>query len=263
MAQRMFHESGQDGRSVLGMVAVQVEKDPKTGATVVRSVAPVSTETSATLATTVFDDGRKSIHAVAGSGCQPSTEELGQILSAVDGVGMRVMLDEVTVTPNEESKMVHTEANRIPVGGLQGQHNSRTPKSDAKVELDNTMVVRDATGKEVNMDDRNLEENPVTLVFLGYTNATQETQDMLTAERVIITDDGDEHMLRPQSTLHGGTDQELQGKEGEMQQNIPLKEKPQTAQSQEDNLDKESSSTDAKEGKSQSKRKTCQCCSVM
>ncbi|TMS15525.1 Palmdelphin [Larimichthys crocea] len=62
MAQRMFHESGQDGRSVLGTVAVQVERDPKTGATVVRSVAPVSAPAGAPMATTVFDDGRKSIH---------------------------------------------------------------------------------------------------------------------------------------------------------------------------------------------------------
>ncbi|XP_054615628.1 paralemmin-2-like isoform X2 [Dunckerocampus dactyliophorus] len=272
---------------VLGMVAVQVEKDPKTGATVVRSVAPMSTETSAPPATTVFDDGRKSIHAVAGSGCQPSTEELGQILSVVDGVGMRVVLDEVPVTPNEaEYKMVHAEANRIPFGGMQcfpaqgmSKKNymqfdsSRSPNSDAKLGIEvtcesmgaedvNTMVVRDATGKEVNMEDRNLEENPVTLVFLGYTNSTQEMQDMLTAERVIITEDGDEHMLGPQSTLHSGTDQEV-GTEGEMQQNIPLKENDQTAQAQEDNADKESSSTHAKEEKSQSKRKTCQCCSVM
>ncbi|XP_074513311.1 uncharacterized protein LOC141781447 [Sebastes fasciatus] len=115
MAQRMFHDGGQEGRSVLGSLAVQVERDPKTGATVVRSVAPVSTPAGVPTATSVFDDGRKSIHAVGGSGSQPSSEELGQILSFVDGVGMKVLLDEVTVTPNK-AEAKKEKAKRAPEG---------------------------------------------------------------------------------------------------------------------------------------------------
>ncbi|XP_061741531.1 paralemmin-1-like [Nerophis ophidion] len=254
MAQMTLHQSGQDGRSVLGMVAVQVERDPKTGTTVVRSVAPVSTEIGAPLAETVFDDGRKSIHAVAGPGCPPSTEELGQILSAVDGVGMKVMLDEVTVTPKKaESQRIPADAHRTPVGETQcviSKDRESTGTEDV-----NATVVPDPTVKELNMEDRDLEESPITLVFLGYTSESQQEPDMLTAERVLITEDGDEQILGQQS------EQEAV-KGSNMRQNIPPKEKDPTARVQEDNGE-ESSPINTKEGKAPSKRKTCQCCSVM
>uniref|UniRef100_A0A672GH39 Paralemmin n=1 Tax=Salarias fasciatus TaxID=181472 RepID=A0A672GH39_SALFA len=155
---------------------VQVERDPKTGATVVRSVAPVSAPAGGPNATTVFDDGRKSIHALGGSAAQPSTEELGQILSAIDGVGMKVLLEEVAVTPNKaEAKSEDERGNRS-----------------------TTMVVTDVAQQE----------GPVTLMFLGYTDGTtgedeaQEDQGgPITVERVMITEDGEEHVLGPQTSL--------------------------------------------------------------
>ncbi|XP_061555964.1 uncharacterized protein LOC133414548 [Phycodurus eques] len=283
MAQRMLQESEKDGRSVLGMLTVQVERDPKTGATVGKSVAPMSTPASGTMAITVFDDSRKSIRAVDGSGYHPSPEELAKILSVIDGVGMQVMLDEVTVTPNEaEPQLVNTEVNRVPVKEMKAHVNQpgskenymplnshTSPNSEAQLTTEvtsssmrleedaNVMVVRDTAGKEVTMEDRDLEESPITLVFLGYTDSTntQEDSNMLTAERVIITEDGEEH---------SATDQEV-GKESqsEMYQDIPLKEKDQTSQVQEDHANKESSSPAVEERKGPSKHKTCQCCSVM
>ncbi|XP_061160000.1 paralemmin-1-like [Syngnathus typhle] len=269
MAQRTFQESGEDGRSVLGMLTVQVERDPKTGATVVKSVSPMSTPASGPLASAVFDDGRKSIHAVGGSGCNPSTEELGQILSIVDGVGMQVMLDEVTVT--------NAEANGIPVKQIQVPVNQESKEKRVKFdspqrpedkmttdvsrpsmtfeENPNVMVVSDATGNEVTMEDCDLEESPVTLVFLGYTDSTttQENPDMLIAERVIIAEDGEEHSVADKET----------GKENEMYQDVPLKGKDQRSQIQEDNATKESSSPNVEGRKGPSKHKSCQCCSVM
>ncbi|XP_040917593.1 paralemmin-1-like isoform X2 [Toxotes jaculatrix] len=203
MAQRMFQESGQDGRSVLGMLAVQVERDPKTGATIVRSVAPVSTPAAAPQATTVFDDGRKSIHAVGGSGGQPSAKELGQILSVIDGVGMKALLDEVTVVPSKaEKKTENAEASRTPkekVLSLSTHHamskenttqldSLRSYNVEAELSIEDgavsvgkkedkkedrsIMALSDMEGQVDNVDDQRLEEGPVTLVFLGYTDAT-------------------------------------------------------------------------------------------
>ncbi|XP_077414514.1 uncharacterized protein LOC144044156 [Vanacampus margaritifer] len=283
MAQRTFQECGKDGRSVLGMLTVQVERDPKTGATVVKSVAPKPTPASGPPATTVFDDGRKSIHAVGGSDCHPSTEELEQILSVVDGVGMQVMLDEVTITSNEaEPELVNAEANGVPVKKIQALVNQsvsgencmqldspRRPNFEEKMttevngasvrfeEDSNVMVVRDTAGKEVTMEDCDLEESPVTLVFLGYTDSTtaQEEPDMLVAERVIITEDGEECSMADKKA----------GKESEseMYPDIPLKGNDQRAQVQEDKANQESSSPTVEEQKGPLKRKTCQCCSVM
>ncbi|XP_057673635.1 palmdelphin-like [Corythoichthys intestinalis] len=282
MAQRMFQESGKDGRSVLGMLTVQVERDPKTGAAVVKSVAPMTTPVSEPLATTVFDDGRRSIHAVCESGFHPSTEELGQILSFVDDVGMQVMLDEVTVTANEtEPKLDNAEANGVPVKKTQASVNRSmskenhlsvnrhiSPNSEANLMTEvsasmrsekdaNVMVLRDTSGKEVTMEDQDLEESPVTLLFLGYTDSTttQEDPNMLTAERVIISDDGEENSVADQGA----------GKENpsDMYRNISPKENVQTSQVLEDRANKKSSAPAAEDGKSPSKRKTCQCCSVM
>ncbi|XP_077590436.1 uncharacterized protein LOC144208454 isoform X1 [Stigmatopora nigra] len=280
MAQRMFQESGKDGRSVLGMLTVQVERDPKTGAAVVKSIAPMSKPVSESLATTVFDDGRRSIHAVSELGLRPSTEELGQILNIVDDVGMQVMLDEVTVTPNVTGlQLDHAEADSVPVKKIQASVNPsmskenhlplqspRAPNSDANLTKEvssanmrfendtNIMVVSDTSGKEVTMVDQDLKESPVTLMFLGYTDSTttQEDPNMLTAERVIISQDGEEHSV---------ADQEV-GKESpsDMQCNISLEKNVQTPP---ENADKKSSSPAIEDGKSPSKHKTCQCCSVM
>ncbi|XP_033983048.1 uncharacterized protein LOC117480012 [Trematomus bernacchii] len=289
MAQRTFPESGQDGRSVLGMLSVQVERDPKTGATVIRSVAPLSSPSGAT--TTVFDDGRKSIHAVGGSGNQPSSEELGQILSIVDGVGMRVLLDEVTVTP-EEVKMKNEDANKAPKGKLLSvfsrqneeetpQDTSRSYEFDLKTqecsgnkevdrsntfdlktqecsgnkEVDRSNKLRDIPGEVDNVEDLNLEEGPVTLVFMGYSDQSQEEDEgPITVERVMINEEGEETVLGPQTPQ----------KESKEFQDIPLDGNGVKVQGEEaDEGLHDSSSPSIAEGGGTPKRKSCQCCSVM
>ncbi|KAI4792799.1 hypothetical protein KUCAC02_033143 [Chaenocephalus aceratus] len=347
MAQRTFPESGQDGRSVLGMLSVQVERDPKTGATVIRSVAPLSSPSGAT--TTVFDDGRKSIHAVGGSGNQPSSEELGQILSIVDGVGMRVLLDEVTVTP-EEVKMKNEDANKAPKGKLLSvfsrQNEEETPQDTSRsyefdlktqecsgnnevdrsnefdlktqecsgnneVDRSNTLdlktqecsgnnevdrsnefdlktqecsgnnevdrsnefdlktqecsgnnevdrsnlAVRDIPGEVDNVEDLNLEEGPVTLVFMGYSDQSQEEDEgPITVERVMINEEGEETVLGPQTPR----------KESKEFQDIPLDGNGAKVQGEEaDEGLHNSSSPSVAEGGGTPKRKSCQCCSVM
>ncbi|XP_018554226.1 uncharacterized protein LOC108898710 [Lates calcarifer] len=307
MAQRMFHESGEDGRSVLGMLAVQVERDPKTGATVVRSVAPVSTPAGAPTATTVFDDGRKSIHAVGGSGEQPSTEELGQILSVIDGVGMKALLDEVTVTP---TKAEIVEASFTPEEKVLSFSTHHPMAKESNMQLDSSrsynleaeestedcvvcvgneedkkedrgiIAVRDIAGTIDNVEDQKLEEGPVTLVFLGYTDATtgqddnqEDDEGMLTAERVIITDDGEELVLGPEtsasppSTLNKAAEQEGgKGSQDEVFQDIPLDGNKAGVKVQDEKGDRglhKANSASIAEGENTSKSKTCQCCSVM
>nr|XP_046272517.1 uncharacterized protein LOC124073970 isoform X2 [Scatophagus argus] len=296
MAQKMFHESREDGRSVLGTLAVQVERDPRTGATVIRSVAPVSTPAGGPMATTIFDDGRKSIHTVGGAGGQPSTEELGQILSVIDGVGMKVLLDEVTVTSNNtETKKENEVASEENVLSFPTHHamsvednelldSSTSYNLDAELGTEDCassmenkvdekedrsiMVVREIPGEVVNIEDQNLEECPVTLVFLGYTDSTydqghgqEENEGMLTVERVIITDEGEELVLAPASPQV-----EIESK-GQVFQDLPLEENGAAgAELQGEEGDKElhnSSLHSTAEREGTSKRKTCQCCSVM
>lgn len=299
MAQRRFHGSGQYGRSVLGTVAVQVERDHKTGASIVRSVAPVSTLAGAPTANTVFDDGRKSIHAVGAVGGQPSTKELGQILSAIDGVAMEVLLDEVTVTPNKlETKIEKVEANKAPEGkGLSFSTHHATSKEDKKqsdssrsynlelgredcnVSIGNKeerkedrsmMVAGDIAGQVDKVDDQRLEEGPVTLVFMGYTDATadggqsQEDYDgMITVERVLITDDGEEHVLGPETPAAPQAGKESQD---QVFQDVPLEGNGAGVKVQGEEDDKglhNSCSPSTTKGEGTPKRKTCQCCSVM
>ncbi|XP_066498517.1 enolase-phosphatase E1-like [Hoplias malabaricus] len=81
-------ENGQLERSVLGMLEVQVEIDPNTGASSIMSKAPLSAEAL----------GAK------GEGIQHSKEELCQILNAISDVGMQTILDrnEEQGEPKEE-----------------------------------------------------------------------------------------------------------------------------------------------------------------
>ncbi|KAK9535622.1 hypothetical protein VZT92_007994 [Zoarces viviparus] len=287
MAQRMFHESGQEGRSVLGMLAVQVERDPKTGATVVRSVAPMSSPAGVPMATTVFDDGRKSIHAVGGSGSQPSTEELGQILSFVDGVGMKVLLDEVAFTPNqEETEMERVDASRAPKGQVVSFSTHRVVSKDDYTQLEvprsddleaelgiecsamgheednkedgSIMAVRDIAGEVDNVEDLRLEEGPVTLVFLGYTDGDQEDHEgMLTAQRVIITEEGEEHILGPETSASP-----QEGKESRVFHDVPLEGNGAGVEVQGETGD-DGRQNSSSPSKATSKPKTCRCCSVM
>lgn len=281
---------------------MQVERDPKTGATVVRSVAPVSAPAGAPMATTVFDDGRKSIHAVGGVGGQPSTEELGQILSVIDGVGMKVLLDEVTISPNRaETKIENADANRAPEGKVLSfsTHHAMSEEDstqldisrsyDMKAELGiedcaasmgnkddkqedrSTLVLRDVAGEVVNVEDPNLEDGPVTLVFLGYADSTddqgqdQEDQGMLTVERVIITDDGEELVIGPETSASPQAEKESQDQE--VFQDVPLEgDGAAGVKAQPEEGDKglhNSSLPTIGEGGGTAKRKTCKCCSVM
>lgn len=345
------------------MVAVQVERDHKTGATVIRSVAPVSAPSGAAMVTTVFDDGRKSVHAIGGTGGQPSAEELGQILSVIDGVGMTALLNEVTITPQKEEMIIreerdnkHAEEREERVSfypshttlsqddtavsneacldrsgsrgvgteqGIEGCAQSGGEEEDE--EGDNSIVVVREVGRKV--DDvegggveYRMEEGPVTLTFLGYTDAAagqgqaqaqglgvdvgqEDHGGILTVERVIITDEGEERELEPADTAPpqassapgtgldtsseglkdsvvaaGGGDGNLEttadlgGEAGEgvsqegVFQDINLEGNGARVNTQGEGGDKgahDSASPSRAEGGGTPKHKTCQCCSIM
>lgn len=216
--------------TVLGTLAVQIERDPKTGNTIVTSVTPVSTADGAPTTTTLFDDGRKSIHAVGAQGNQPSTEELGQILSVIDGIGMEMVLDNVTVSPSRaeakqeqwgskrvtESKGLHV-TNYITSSGegskqvdsynsdtkmLKASCASSTDNKADKKEDRSIVTLEDIARETGHAQVQSLEHDPVTLVFMGYRDSISGKghkddvdEGMLTAERVMITDDGEEYVL--------------------------------------------------------------------
>ncbi|XP_020794279.2 paralemmin-1-like [Boleophthalmus pectinirostris] len=297
MAQRIYHESGHEGRSVLGMLAVQVEKDPKTGATIVRSVTPVSGTPDSQLAPTIFDDGRKSIHAVGGSAEQPSSEELGQILSVIDGVGMTALLDDVTITPKREITKVEVtksgqgkavSSNQL----MPSVNNSKGPdfkekdrfanvsKTVAATEVRQKTLVIDSSPQVEMTESEMLCEGPVTLMFMGYTDGrgdgedlgVEEPQGMLTAERVIITDDGEELVIGPDSIAPSqkpAEDMAAQKAPKESQdkavfQEVPLEgQKEQVPQKVDEGENGHQKSESTAEGQGKPKRKTCQCCTVM
>ncbi|XP_062263208.1 uncharacterized protein LOC133970417 isoform X2 [Platichthys flesus] len=287
MAKRMFHESGDDGRSVMGMLTVQVERDPKTGATVVKSVAPTSAGGGERVHT-VFDDGRKSIHTVGGSGGQPSTEELGQILSLIDGVGMEALLDEVTVVPNvTEVKTEKVEASGILKEKLSSFSTHHAASKDNVLDrsyvLEAEPSVEDSGRREdimaggdvgiEDVDDPRLKDGPVTLLFLGYTDATsgqgdgqEEEEGMLTVERVIITEDGEEYLMEPETAASppsGSNEAAEQEVERELQ-DVPLEGAGAKVQREDgDKGLREPLSPSSAETGDTSKPKTCRCCSVM
>lgn len=264
----------------MGMLAVQVEKDPKTGTTTVKTVTPMSSSADVSKATAVFDDGRKSIHTVSGLEDQPSTEELDQILSVVSGVGLNVLLNEVAVTPSKaevKTENVQSSTNPeenilsfIPCDAMPKKQldSSGSDKSGGGIKRekcavsvrnthDKTMtVVRDAAEAEDETVCERLGEDPVTLLFLGYTDATADQENhggMLTAERVVITEDGEEFTLTPEtseslrSPRSQGEEKEADNRSG---QDAPLGGHEAEVQVQE-------------EVKEKGKRTRCQCCSVM
>ncbi|XP_038152654.1 paralemmin-2-like isoform X1 [Cyprinodon tularosa] len=289
MAQRMSHEdSGQDGRSVLGMLAIQVERDPKTGATIVKSVAPISSAPAAPTSTTIFDDGRKSIHTVGRLEGEPSTKELGEILSVINDVGMTVLLDEVTVTPNKpevtagniesRNKQDDNSLSFITPNGTSKENVPQLDNSENKMEAERmtqSFTVRnmDHETKDTeeileNLEGKSLEEGPVTLVFMGYTDGTPEDvqnqedyEGMLTAEHVIITEDGEEYVVEPGNSA---PIQSASTKEREEQ----TEEKPQDKTLQDVPLDDDDEAQpetqrESSVGNEAKKRKKCKCCSVM
>lgn len=280
MAQRMYHESGQDGRSVLGMLAVQVEKDPKTGATIVRSVTPVSAPNDPQMTSTIFDDGRKSIHAVGGTGAQPSSEELGQILSVIDGVGMKAILEDVKITPTQKKV---EESKKVPEVRVTSKENNLQIFEEEVVTGAKTVNNTDVRKKTVAVDSspkvevtegEMLCEGPVTMVFMGYSDGPSEGEameaeehvGMLTAERVIITEEGEELVLGQESTVppQKALDKaaETVKESPDTFQDIPLDGKSEQAPEQREEGEKGLQTTTA-EGQGKPKRKTCQCCVVM
>ncbi|XP_047215490.1 paralemmin-2-like [Girardinichthys multiradiatus] len=291
MAKRMSHkDSGQEGRSVLGMLAVQVERDPKTGATVVKSVAPISSPTGTQTSTTIFDDGRKSIHTVGSSVGEPSNEEIGEILSAINNVGMTVVLDEVVVTPNKtEMTTGNGESNKnqgdevlnfITRNGTSKEDNTQVDSSINKLDVEKIkqcisvripdhetkMITKETSEILDKMDSQSLEKAPVTLLFLGYTDATPEDvhnqedyEGMLTAERVIITEDGEEHVIEPgtSASLQLPSAKESKQEAKKTSQDTTLQDVPLDDNEAEPETQREDSV--GNEGKP----KKCQCCSVM
>ncbi|KAG7266847.1 hypothetical protein CRUP_027307 [Coryphaenoides rupestris] len=210
------------------MVAVQVERDPRTGATVVRSVAPISAPGAATgaMTTTVFDDGRKSVHAIGGGGAQPSAEELGRILNAIDGVGMTVLLDDVAMTATMAAGLEvapdgeRAGESRSAAASVNGTHrvievSSETGLGEGPavamtgglvepgVPLREGVGQPDATEAAAVADS----ETPVTLTFLGYADTDQQEAPegvalgrddhggVLTVERVVIEEEEEEEVL--------------------------------------------------------------------
>ncbi|CAL9693566.1 unnamed protein product [Knipowitschia caucasica] len=288
MAQRIYHEGGKDGRSVLGMLAVQVEKDPKTGASIVRSVTPVSGAAGPQVANSIFDDGRKSIHAVGGSAAQPSSEELGQILSVIDGVGMTALLGEVTVTPtpetvkaedsqkSQENDLSFSTVNHSKGPDIKGR-TEKVPKTIAASEVMQKTLVVDSPSKVELTDNEMLCEGPVTLMFMGYTDGRAdaeepgaEPQGMLTAERVIITDEGEELVLGqdsaapPQKDKGDMTAQKAakESQDAPLFQDVPLGGANE-AKPREGGENGQQKPEHVAEPQEKSKCKACQCCTVM
>lgn len=73
-----------------------MERDPKTGATTIKSMAPLSAAAVEAAGEAVFDDGRRTVHAIRGvEGSPHLEEELSQILNAISEVVMQTILDGV------------------------------------------------------------------------------------------------------------------------------------------------------------------------
>lgn len=277
----------------MGMLAVQVEKDPKTGATIVRSVTPVSAPSDHHTSPSIFDDGRKSIHAVGASATQPSSEELGQILSAIDGVGMTALLDDVSVTTTSKTTKDAKKAHdKVPsnVKEVTSKNSAKPLHLKEKREMDTVtktidtceirqkpLVANSSPAVEV-AESEMLCEGPVTLVFMGYTDgrpeeeslgAETEPQGMLTAERVIITDEGEELVLGQESAVPSQKSPEPVAdkkapKETQVFQEVPLDGKNEQAPAKvEDGEKGQQKSESIADVQGKPKRKTCQCCTVM
>ncbi|XP_067089247.1 paralemmin-1-like isoform X2 [Osmerus mordax] len=253
-SQMMFHENGQDDRSVLGMVAVQVERDPRTGATTIRSVAPVSAAgvpaDGIPTGATVFDDGRKRVLALGGSGgAQPSAEELDQVLSALDGVGMEMVLGEASALPRggrrgddggEEGDAPCDPTQEAPWReGLAENDESLSSYENPEVEVEIEGCYESGGEDDEDYGGRReegglgggwpnqeeadgdgggygTEDGPVTLTFLGYTEAAEAGQSLghedrgglLTVERVIIADEEDVREPGREGEAGGGREEE-------------------------------------------------------
>ncbi|KAG9343947.1 hypothetical protein JZ751_013336 [Albula glossodonta] len=206
---------------ILGVVEVQVERDLKTGATVIRSVAPRG-EAGVAAGEKVFDDGRRSImRVVGGAGPDPDPEELGQILDVLKGAGLQAVLGGVKVVPNGKDKED---------AGVEGKQQGAETKEE-KEEGRGTAVERNGFEEEDNCADAThnapqqrqegrpstecpqvavggeqqgkgtegggaWEGGPVTMTFLGFQElepgSGSDAGAIIRAERVVVTDEEDE-----------------------------------------------------------------------
>ncbi|KAL0993016.1 hypothetical protein UPYG_G00102220 [Umbra pygmaea] len=230
MATTVSRENSPEGRTVLGRVAVQVERDVKTGATRVRSVMPVSAAPGP-LGDNVFSDSRKSVRKIGAAQGQPSAEELGQILCVIDRVGMQVLLDDAPVTPDQEAEgaasslltnedVSDTVAVKKAGGGIEqaGDLEDRAPQKALGDTGDNEteevgpgpLADLGCTKEEVeilrhpeddNLDEEmhgDLHEGTVTLTFLGYTETGSQSGEPVQhgeVERVIISEVGEDRVV--------------------------------------------------------------------
>lgn len=280
--------------TVLGTLAVQIERDPKTGNTTVTSVTPVPTADGAPKATTLFDDGRKSIHAVGTRENQPSTEELGQILSVIDGIGMEMVLDKVTVLPSRvDAKQEQRGSNRVTESkGLHATSYNASSEESSKHEdscksynldpqllrvsgassMDNKagkgedrsiVTLEDIARETGSTQVQSLEHDPVTLVFMGYRDSVSDKghddevdEGMLTAERVIITDDGEEYVVGQETSPK--TEKEL-----ETPVSLDTGVKVQGEEVVKTPCESASPKIGEQKGDGPSKCKKCKCCVVM
>ncbi|XP_061079220.1 paralemmin-1-like [Conger conger] len=209
--------NGQEVRSVLGVVELQVERDLKTGATVILSVAPVAPNLAGAAGETVFDDGRRSVQAVGDTGAPPGPEELGQILDVLTGAGLQALLGDTKKGERSEERdnqearreeeeevqqeVQHTcaEENGFEVDtdvGSASTHNALqqevTASPSASQERRESPQVGGA-GKGGRHTEAEGWGGPVTMTFLGFAEVGPEEEgEVIRAERVIITEEGDE-----------------------------------------------------------------------
>ncbi|XP_066564089.1 paralemmin-3 [Amia ocellicauda] len=236
-------ENGQGTRTVLSTMAVTVEKDHKTGATVVHSVVPLSTEDVQLTGEKVFDDGRKTVHAVGVAVGMPSPEEVGLVLSAISKKAteepkLEELKTEPTVIQNGDARSPEPDESVPAVENsltgdahsLPSSHSPPQSHHEGKPETNGPVGASESAGDEspeepsaeaaqgdsqpprqetedVSIrgpeDMGGLGEGAVTLTFLGFSEAGPEeeiegaTGAVIRAERVIITEEGDELPVDP------------------------------------------------------------------
>ncbi|XP_062386917.1 nucleolin-like [Sardina pilchardus] len=202
-------QNGGEDRSVLGRLEVRVERDLRTGATVVKSVAPLPPGDPpgvTPMETVVFDDGRKCVRAVSGgpSGAQSeaSAEDLDRVLNTLDEVGVPVLLEaRGLVAPSveglggrEEAEVEEEELEEEEEEEEDTEEETLDPKEDSVNMREES--VGDADGvwekgesadeKVIDTEEEEEEEeeeeafrpeeglDPITLTFLGFSQAASE-----------------------------------------------------------------------------------------
>ncbi|XP_015204606.2 paralemmin-3 [Lepisosteus oculatus] len=232
-------ENGQATRTVVSTVQVTLEKDLRTGVSTVQSVVPMATGDVQVRGQTLFDDGRKTVHAVGEAiSAQPDPEEVGLVLSAVAGKagmpeGLEASRTESTVIHNGGKDMQGKQKPEVPFleeGSKEGSQSLHSSQNPQKVDVEGEPKTNGSVSATEVSGDENPEPSPatraqenapaerpggqvpqgtaeitdqtgqgaITLTFLGFTEASPEEDfeeaagTVIRAERVIITDEGDE-----------------------------------------------------------------------